>query len=210
MPVLSNGRPCHSAVLRGSAKLRKFFVTQRGETKMAIAKCRECGAEVSDSAKTCPKCGIAKPVKKTSLLVKLLLGLFVLGVIGQIIGGGSGSSGGGGSVATTPAAATPAKTPKEEAFAALEIKKLNWYKGGFDNVMLVDVKFQNNGKRNVKDIELECVHFSNSGTRIDSNKKVIYEVVPAGKPLSVKEFSMGFIHTQAATTNCTITDVVVM
>ncbi len=169
---------------------------------MAMAKCRECGTEVSESAKTCPKCGISKPVKKTSLLVKILLGLFVLSFIGQIIGGGSeGPSG------TTTA---PTKDPKEEALAALEIKKLNWHKGGFDNVMLVDVKFQNNGKRDVKDVELECVHFSNSGTRIDSNKKVIYEIVPAGKSLSVKEFSMGFIHTQAASTNCTISDLEVM
>lgn len=172
---------------------------------MAMAKCRECGTEVSDSAKTCPKCGISKPVKKTSLLVKVVFGLFILGVIGQIIGGGSGSSSGSGGTATAPT-----KDPKGEALAALEIKNLNWHKGGFDNVMLVDVKFQNNGKRDVKDVELECVHFSNSGTRIDSNKKVIYEIVPAGKSLSIKEFSMGFIHTQAASTNCTITNLAVM
>lgn len=62
---------------------------------MAMAKCRECGAEVSDSAKTCPKCGVDKPVKKTSIFVKLLLGLFGLGLIGQFIGGGNSGTGGG-------------------------------------------------------------------------------------------------------------------
>lgn len=31
---------------------------------MALAKCRECGTEVSEEAKVCPKCGISKPVKK--------------------------------------------------------------------------------------------------------------------------------------------------
>jgi hypothetical protein len=61
---------------------------------MAMAKCRECGAEVSDSAKTCPKCGVAKPVKKTSLLAKIFLGLLGLGLIGQFIGGGSNTGGG--------------------------------------------------------------------------------------------------------------------
>lgn len=61
---------------------------------MAMAKCRECGAEVSDSAKTCPKCGVAKPVRKTSLLAKIFLGLLVLGLIGQFIGGGSNTGGG--------------------------------------------------------------------------------------------------------------------
>jgi hypothetical protein len=78
---------------------------------MAIAKCRECGAEVSDSAKACPKCGVPKPIKKTSLIVKLFLGLLGLGVIGQFIGGGSGTGGGTSTSVNTPTkltAATPA------------------------------------------------------------------------------------------------------
>ena len=28
---------------------------------MALIKCKECGSEVSDKAKTCPKCGISHP-----------------------------------------------------------------------------------------------------------------------------------------------------
>ena len=60
---------------------------------MAIAKCRECGSDVSDSAKTCPKCGISKPIKKTSLIVKLFWGLLGLGIVGQFIGGGAGKDG---------------------------------------------------------------------------------------------------------------------
>jgi len=77
---------------------------------MAIAKCRECGAEVSDSAKTCPKCGVAKPVKKTSLITKIFLGLLGLGLISQFIGGNSGSKGSTSipvSASTKPNAATP-------------------------------------------------------------------------------------------------------
>lgn len=38
---------------------------------MAIGKCRECGAEVSDQAKACPKCGVSRPVRKTSKLTWL-------------------------------------------------------------------------------------------------------------------------------------------
>lgn len=38
---------------------------------MAMGKCRECGAEVSDQAKTCPKCGVSRPVRKTSKLTWL-------------------------------------------------------------------------------------------------------------------------------------------
>lgn len=34
---------------------------------MALGKCRECGAEISDKAKNCPKCGVPKPIRRTSL-----------------------------------------------------------------------------------------------------------------------------------------------
>lgn len=73
---------------------------------MAMAKCRECGAEVSDSAKTCPKCGIAKPVKKTSLIAKIFLGLFGLWLFGVIISGGSDTR-----ESTTSAAQPSVATP---------------------------------------------------------------------------------------------------
>src|SRR3989442_4076375 len=39
---------------------------------MALVKCRECGEQVSISAKSCPKCG-AKPPKRTSLLTLVVL-----------------------------------------------------------------------------------------------------------------------------------------
>lgn len=54
---------------------------------MAIAKCRECSAEVSDSAKVCPKCGVSRPVKKTSLLTKIAAGTFGFAILVAIIGG---------------------------------------------------------------------------------------------------------------------------
>ena len=82
---------------------------------MAMAKCRECGAEVSDSAKTCPKCGVSKPVNKTSLAVKLLLGVFVLMVIGQVMKGGSSSS---------PSTSAPARPSESDLADKVTIKDL--------------------------------------------------------------------------------------
>jgi hypothetical protein len=49
---------------------------------MALAKCRECGTEVSDAAKTCPKCGISKPVKKSITLVTPILAIAGLALVG--------------------------------------------------------------------------------------------------------------------------------
>lgn len=36
---------------------------------MALAACRECGAQVSDSASTCPSCGVPDPVETDTFLV---------------------------------------------------------------------------------------------------------------------------------------------
>jgi hypothetical protein len=43
---------------------------------MALATCRECGAEVSTRAKYCPRCGVSKPVRSGSLT--FLYGLVIL------------------------------------------------------------------------------------------------------------------------------------
>lgn len=173
---------------------------------MAMDKCRECGTEVSDQAKVCPKCGISKPIKKTSLLVKLLASFFGIALLMSIFGGGEGS----GSSPASSASAPPPPDPKTVALDALKFEKLEWTKGGFDNIMLITTTIKNTGNRPVKDLTIECTHYSNSGTRIDSNKKTIFERIDAGKSLRVKEFSMGFIHTQASKTNCAIEDVVLL
>lgn len=100
--------------------------------------------------------------------------------------------------------------PKDTAISSMKLDKWSWKKGGFDNVMLLNAKIKNEGMQDVKDIEIECAHSSNSGTRIDSNKKVIYELVKAGKTIKIKDFSMGFIHSQASSTSCRITDLVLL
>lgn len=61
---------------------------------MALVNCRECGNSVSDSAKTCPRCG-AKVKKKSGLLKLLATGvvsLVALMTIGGLLSDGSSSS----------------------------------------------------------------------------------------------------------------------
>jgi len=50
---------------------------------MAVSLCKECSKEVGDTEKTCPYCG-AKIPKNNGLLVKVIIGLFVLGILGAI------------------------------------------------------------------------------------------------------------------------------
>jgi hypothetical protein len=173
---------------------------------MAMGKCRECGTEVSDQAKVCPKCGVSKPIKKTSLLVKLLAGFFGIALLMTIFGG----AGEGGSSSTSSVSAQRPPDPKTTALDALKFEKLEWTKGGFDSIMLITTTIKNNGTRPVKDLTIECTHSSNSGTRIDSNKKTVFERIDAGKSLRLKDFSMGFIHSQASRTSCAITDAVLL
>jgi len=47
---------------------------------MALKPCRECGAEVSTSAKSCPSCGVSSPARKPLGLGALLL-VFILGAV---------------------------------------------------------------------------------------------------------------------------------
>lgn len=53
---------------------------------MSMVKCRECGAEISDKAKSCPKCGIAKPAQKrgVSLWAAIIVIIGVIWVVAAI------------------------------------------------------------------------------------------------------------------------------
>jgi hypothetical protein len=53
---------------------------------MSLARCKDCGNEVSTDAKACPRCGSRMP-KKTGFLTQLIAVLIALGVLGAIFGG---------------------------------------------------------------------------------------------------------------------------
>jgi hypothetical protein len=172
---------------------------------MALIRCKECSSEVSSKAVSCPKCG-AKIKRKGIGLLSVVGILFLLAAVGASVQPKQNA-------VSTPSTTLPLPKPKlslkEEALSNLEITSLRWHKdeGVF---MTVDAIFANNGKHDVKDIKLTCDHLSNSGTKIDSNSRNIYEVIKAGKTLKVKGFNMGLIHTQAHSSECSITDATVI
>jgi hypothetical protein len=51
---------------------------------MVMVKCRECGKEVSDEAKTCPHCGIANPAPPSKFGKYIKIGLGALIVFGMV------------------------------------------------------------------------------------------------------------------------------
>jgi hypothetical protein len=132
------------------------------------------------------------------------LALFVLLAFGSVDSGGNRQDSPSSDTSVVPAP----PTPKEEALKAVKLD-YKWRKGGFDNVMEADFTISNPTPYAIKDVEITCVHFAPSGTPIDSNRRTIYERIrPKGKKV-VKDFNMGFIHSQVKSSACSITDLVV-
>jgi len=101
------------------------------------------------------------------------------------------------------------ESPKQDLLRKVTID-FKWTKGGFGSIMIADFTITNLSDYPVKDLDVTCNHFANSGTKIDSNSRTIYETVPAKGKKVVKDFNMGFIHSQAARSSCEITDLQVV
>jgi RNA polymerase subunit RPABC4/transcription elongation factor Spt4 len=163
---------------------------------MALKPCRQCGKELSTEAEACPHCG-AKVRKPTSVLTwigAIILAIIVFNVLTAVVPDSSG-----------PSTYEIERQAKAAALASVKIEKYSWQKGGFDNILLANFTLRNTGTRDVKDIEVTCTSYGNSGTRIDSNERVIYETIKAGKTHRLREFNMGFQHTQTARAGCEVT-----
>ena len=99
--------------------------------------------------------------------------------------------------------------PREAAALwTISITKISSYKDRSNN-MMVAVTIENYGDRPVKDIEITCTLSGESGREIDANRRTIYETLPAGKTITIRDINMGFVHPQAVGTGCKITDLAV-
>lgn len=157
---------------------------------MALTECGECGQQISKNAKNCPKCG-APPKKKTSLFTWLvLIGIVVVAVNYE-----------------TPTAIDTSSDPSPRTVAMDNVSlEFSWQKGGFDNVMLATFVIKNDSAHTVKDIGVRCTQFAKSGAALNTNRKTIYDVVPAKSAKTFKDFNMGLIHAQSDSTSCLIYD----
>ena len=95
--------------------------------------------------------------------------------------------------------------PKQIALSLTSLD-FNWRKEGFGNIMEADFTVKNGSNWDIKDFEITCHHFSNSGTEIDRNTRIVYDIVKANSTKKFKNFNMGFIHSQAVKSSCSITD----
>jgi hypothetical protein len=108
----------------------------------------------------------------------------------------------------------PCNTDSLKEHVALDYK---WRTGGFENIMKADFTIRPNsaigrckdGYR-IKDVTITCEHYANSGTRIDSNTRTIYEIFPSETSTTIKDFNMGFINSQATETVCKIDNFIII
>ena len=126
--------------------------------------------------------------------------LFGLAVLGKLV-----------SSPNTPVnsdSSTSATATADPRATALPEVKLNfsWKKGGLDDIMIADFVVHNNSDYTIKDFEIQCFHYAKSGTQIDSNTRTIFDVVKPHSKKGFPEFNMGFIRSQVASSNCSITD----
>jgi len=180
--------------------------------KQKTRECRSCREEVNARAKVCPHC---RAKQGWTLGAKLGLGFILLMVLPPMFVESTPDS----AASRSPAAATapsrvnppsatkaPSKPRRSDVLDAVKLD-FTWTKTGFDNIMEATFTVSNGSKLDIKDIEIECVHFAPSGTKIDSNRRTIYEAVKAGGTRTFPKFNMGFIHTQAKSTSCGIRDI---
>lgn len=94
----------------------------------------------------------------------------------------------------------------------VRIARQEWKKEGFGLVLTADFWIENGNNYAVKDIKVECDGYSPSNSKIDSNRRVIYQVIPAntnwyrGSAKEIFGFDMGFLHSQVSRISCKIID----
>lgn len=86
--------------------------------------------------------------------------------------------------------------------------RFHFGKGGFDNVMIVDFKVNNENEFPIKDFTITCNHAAPSGTKLGSNTQKIYEVVKAKSTKRINNFNMGLIDSQVGGSRCEVTALV--
>lgn len=93
---------------------------------------------------------------------------------------------------------------KENPEQGMHVEKIRWRKSGFGNVMVVDFTLRNDSLSRLKDFRITCDSQGNSGTDMDSNTRILYEVVEARKTKTFRNVNMGLINSQVATTSCRV------
>lgn len=166
---------------------------------MSLKACHECGKELSSEAEACPHCGAkaSKPTSALAWITAIVGGVIVFSCVAGMVDK-PGIRG--------PSAEDIARQLHGQAVANLKLEKFSWSKSGFGNIMIANFTLRNTGALKIKDVSITCTSYGPSGTAIDTNTRTIFETFPPGKPRRIREFNMGFQHSQASSASCVVSD----
>jgi hypothetical protein len=161
------------------------------KTESLFMNCKHCGKSIRKSSTKCPKCG----GKITRLSFIHWIGLVSFALLTLILIK---------SPTNQPNSNSQIKTPQEIKNIIKNSIELSysWNKSSFGTIMEADFKIKNNSNADIKDIEIQCDHYSKSETKIDENSRTIYEIFSSKTERSFSKYNMGFIHDQVASSNC--------
>lgn len=87
-----------------------------------------------------------------------------------------------------------------------EVLLLNWRpkRDGFGSVLVASFDLKSYADRDVKDIELACRFFAESGTEIGNKKVTVYRRIKPRQTIKVKDFNAGFMPPQSREVGCNV------
>ena len=142
---------------------------------MALTKCRECGHDLSTTAKTCPNCGAA-PGKKNSTLAPVLLILVILFVGLPFLGyiKRSAERSGGGQMEPPSTSVTRSEVLRKELSYLSDIPEVAWIEIEENSVYVGFNSLPKDWEMIIKGAALRGNNATNFGCHVwavDANKK---------------------------------------
>ncbi len=92
------------------------------------------------------------------------------------------------------------ETPEE----FVKIIKQSWRTDGFGTIAVVNLTVKNMAPFDVKDIIFLCNFYGNSGTRLNSIEKQVFEIIQWDETRTFKNIELGFINSQATRGGCRV------
>jgi hypothetical protein len=108
-----------------------------------------------------------------------------------------------------PAVVTPKAEPVVESPKAAPVELADgweWTNPSDMFLKLQNVKIKNNTNQDIKDPEISCSAYGESGTRIDSNHREQFKIIKAGETITLGDVDMGFLRSQADKVGCRISN----
>jgi hypothetical protein len=141
-----------------------------------------------------------QPSRKANALSLICLGIFSFLAAGSMDNGSTSPS----PSESNTGASTPSPESTKDILMSQVKLAYTWSTDGM--IMTANFKIDNPTDHAFKDVEITCNHFAPSGTKIDSNTRIIYEAVKAHEKKTVNGFNMGFIHSQATSSSWKLSD----